>query len=112
MTDNDKLARRIAAVLKGKRGVSQRKMFGGICFMLHGNMVCGTVKDKLMARVGSDYQEKAMKLKYVRPMDFTGKPLKGMIYVLPDGIKTKALLEKWIGHALAYARTLPKKATK
>ena len=112
MDENDELAKRIAAVLKGKRGITQRKMFGGVCFMLHGNMLCGTVKDKLMVRVGAEFQEKAMKLKHVEPMDFTGKPMKGMIYVAPAGIRTKANLEKWIGHALAYAQTLPKKPEK
>ena len=80
--------------------------------MLHGNMVCGTVKDKLMARVGPEYQEKAMKLKNVRPMDFTGKPMKGMIYVLPPGIRTQASLERWVGHAMDFAKTLPKKPPK
>ena len=110
--DDDRLAERIAAVLMGRRGITHRRMFGGDCFMLHGNMVCGTVKGKLMARVGPEYQEKAMKVKHVRPMDFTGKPMKGMIYVLPAGIRTKAGLEKWIGHAKDFAATLPRTAAK
>lgn len=112
MTEDDRLAERIASVFKGKRGFTQRKMFGGVCFMLHGNMVCGTVKDKLMARVGAEYHGKAMKFKHVRPMDFTGKPMKGMIYVLPAGIRTQADLEKWIGRAVEFAKTLPKKKAK
>jgi hypothetical protein len=110
MDDSDRLAERIAAVLKGRRGITHRRMFGGVCFMLHGNMLCGTVKDKLMARVGPEYQEKAMRMKHVRPMDFTGEPMKGMIYVLPRGIKTKAGLEKWIGRAMDFVKTLPDKA--
>lgn len=109
---DDRLAERIAAVLKGKRGISHRKMFGGTCFMLHGNMLCGTVKDKLMARVGSEFQDKVMKSEHVRPMDFTGKPMKGMIYVLPAGIRTRSGLEKWVGHAMDFAKTLPRKPTK
>jgi TfoX/Sxy family transcriptional regulator of competence genes len=109
LSEKNRLAERIETILKGKHGITQRKMFGGVCFMLHGNMVCGTVKGKLMARVGSEYQEKALKLKHVRPMDFTGKPLKGMIYVLPAGIRTKANLEKWVARALEFARTLPRK---
>lgn len=109
MHNKDELAERIAAVLRGKRGITQRKMFGGVCFLLHGNMVCGTVKNKLMARVGSEQYEKALKLRHVTPMDFTGRPLKGMIYVLPEGIRTRAMLERWIARALDCVRTLPKK---
>ena len=61
--NDDRLAMRIAAVLEGKRGVTRRRMFGGVCFMLHGNMVCGTAKGKLVARVGADFQERAMRYK-------------------------------------------------
>lgn len=109
MSYDEKLADRIAHCLKGKHGISQKRMFGGLCFLAHGNMLCGVVKDKLMARVGPDAYEHCLSLKHVEPMDFTGKPMKGMVYVLPPGTKTQAALQKWVDRSMDFVKTLPKK---
>ena len=112
MPYNAKIAERVESCLKTEPGISQRKMFGGVCFLLHGNMLCGVAEDDLMVRVGKDQYEILLKHKYAREMDFTGKALKGFLFVSADGIKSKASLEKWIGHCFEFVRTLPKKPKK
>ncbi len=77
--------------------------------MLNGNMLCGIAKGKLVARVGPEEYEKALKLKHTAPMDFTGRPMKGMVYVLPEGTRSKAAVKKWVDKSLAYVQTLPAK---
>ena len=89
MAYDEYLAERIRKALKRRKGITEKKMFGGICLLLDGNMVGGVVNDDLMVRVGPDGYEDALKQPHARPMDFTGKPLKGMVYVGPclqDGI--------------------------
>jgi len=110
MNYDEKLVQRISRILERRRGITTRKMFGGICFMLNGNMLCGIAKGKLVARVGPDAYEKALQQKYARPMDFTGKPLKGMVYVLPEGIKSSAALKGWIDKSIGFVNSLPRKA--
>ena len=105
MAYEEKLAQRIGSILQSRPEVSNKKMFGGLCFLLSGNMLCGINEDKLMARVGPENYDHALKQKYATQMDFTGKPMKGMIYVLPEGVKTKDSLTKWID----FVSTLPKK---
>ena len=84
-------------------------MFGGLCFLLNGNMLCAVNGDKLMARVGQQNYEFAPAQKHVAEMDFTGKPLKGIIYVLPDGMKRKNSLKKWVDMCIEFVGALPKK---
>ena len=83
-------------------------MFGGIAFMVNGNMACGIVKDELMARVGADAYADAVAMPFARPMDFTGRPMKGMLYVSPEGIAGRGL-KRWIGRCLIFAESLPAK---
>jgi len=109
MAYDEKLASRILALIKGARGVSTKRMFGGLCVLLHGNMALGVVDDKLMVRVGPDNYESSLRQKHVKPMDFTGKPLKGMIYVTREGIQTRAALKKWVEAGTGFARSLPPK---
>ena len=87
MACDEVLVDRIEALLKGKRAVTRKIMFGGLCFMINGNMACGVEKNKLVVRVGPNDYEKTLKLKHVRKMDFTGKPLTGFIYVMPEGLR-------------------------
>lgn len=103
------LAERVKNILKRRRGVTEIKMMGGICFMLRGNMCCGTLKDDLVARVGPERYEKALAEPHARPMDFTGRPLKGFVFVGPGGYRTVASLTKWIRWATDFAGSLPKK---
>ena len=110
MALDEKLNDRIRQVLKGKRGITEKKMFGGLCFMHNGNMLCGCdLKNGLSVRVGPEQYEKALGLKHVREMDFTGKPLKGLIFVNEDGYKSKKALERWVEMGLQFTKTLPPK---
>ncbi len=113
MAYDEKLNQRIREALKGKRGIAEKNMFGGLCFFHNGNMLCGAdQKHGLMVRVGPEQYEDTLKLKHARKMDITGNPMKGLIFVDSDGYKTKALLIKWINKGLAFTRTLPKKVEK
>ena len=109
MAYDEKLAERIRTSLKRKRNISERKMFGGVAFMASGNMFCGVVGEELMVRVGPDAYEEALRGNAVREMDFTGRPMRGMIYVGKAGIKTDAKLSEWIEKGLRFAKSLPPK---
>jgi hypothetical protein len=109
MAYDEGLAERIRDALRGCSEVSERKMFGGLAFMLGGNMTIGIVGDTLMARVGPLRYADALVLPHVRPMDFTGKPMKGYVYVDPLGIEADAALERWIAACSAFVATLPPK---
>lgn len=84
-------------------------MFGGLAFLLNGNMCCGVVKDRLMLRLGPEGVEKALKAPHTQPMDFTGKPMKSMVYVRPEGYEADEDLERWVETAARFAKTLPAK---
>jgi TfoX/Sxy family transcriptional regulator of competence genes len=84
-------------------------MFGGLAFLLNGNMCCGVTGDRLMLRLGEDGAREALAEPHARPMDFTGKPMKSMIYVEPAGIASEEDLRKWVGRAVAFAASLPAK---
>jgi len=109
---DEKLATRIREAFGLAAGVSERKMFGGIAFMLDGHMCVGVIADELMVRVGPAQYEKALAEPHARPMDFTGRPLAGFIYVAAAGIKTKATLARWIERGRQFVTTLPAKAPK
>ncbi|MCB1326654.1 MAG: TfoX/Sxy family protein [Spirochaetales bacterium] len=109
MAIDETLAERVREILVRKRGTEEKRMFGGLAFMVDGHMCVGIIQDELMVRVGPDAYDSAIKLKHARPMDFTGKPMKGMLYVAPAGLKTKAALGKWIDRGLAFVKTLPPK---
>lgn len=109
MAYDEVLADRIKTILKSRRSVTEKKMFGGLCFMVNGNMACGVEKKKLVVRIGPDDYEKILKLKHVRKMDFTGKPLKGFIYIMPEGLSRADSLKKWVDRGIQFARSLPKK---
>jgi TfoX/Sxy family transcriptional regulator of competence genes len=89
--------------------MSERKMFGGLAFMLRGNMCCGVVGDDLMLRVGPERYDDALARRGARPMDFTGRPMKGMVYVESTAVATDAKLREWLEVALGFAGELPAK---
>ena len=109
MPYNEELADRIRAIAGDGPGLTERKMFGGIAFMLKGNMFCGVTRDDLMVRVGIDRFDEALAAPGARLMDFTGRPSKGMVYVGPDGYATDEQLQGWVEQTLDYARSLPVK---
>jgi len=109
MAYNETLADRIRAIVGDGPSLSERKMFGGIAFMLSGNMFCGVTRDDLMVRVGPDRFDEALSSPGARLMDFTGRPSKGMVFVGPEGYATDEQLRGWVEQTLDYARSLPAK---
>ncbi len=96
MAYDDKLANRIRQVLAARGDVAERKIFGGLAFLLQGCMCCGIVGNDLMVRVSADEFDAVIRGRHVRPMDFTGKPLRGFVYVSPPGFRTAAALRTWL----------------
>src|SRR5260221_12548646 len=82
-------------------------MFGGLCFMVNGAMCCGLTKSDLMVRILPAEYDDALARPHARPMDFTGRPLKGMVYVGPEGLKTAAALASWVSRGLAFVEGKP-----
>ncbi|MBP9146013.1 MAG: TfoX/Sxy family protein [Thermoanaerobaculia bacterium] len=111
MPYDEGLAERIREVLHDRREIVEKRMFGGIAFLLQGHMVVGIVSDNLMCRVGPDRYERALTRPFARPMDFTGKPLKGFVFVAPGGFAEDGDLELWIGDCLRFVESLPPKTS-
>jgi TfoX/Sxy family transcriptional regulator of competence genes len=109
MAYSEELADRIRPLLADRGDMTERKMFGGLCFMLNGNMTCGVTGDDLMARVGADHTEAALAEPHTRPMDFTGRPMKNMVFVEPAGIESDEQLAGWVDACAGYALSLPAK---
>ena len=109
MAYNEQLAERIRKAMSSTPGYSERKMFGGLAFMLNRNMACGVIGDELMVRLDYEDAERALGEEHVRPMDFTGKPLRGMVYVATAGVSADADLASWVDAGADYAATLPPK---
>lgn len=109
MAYDEALAERIRDALSTTEGVVEKKMFGGIAFMVRGNMTCGVVKDDLMARVGRDAHAEALELPGARPMDFTKRPMKGMVFVDGASLDNDEALRGWVERCLAFTSTLPAK---
>ena len=110
MAYDEGLAQRIRDLLDDREDLSERKMFGGLCFMIGGNVSCGVVGKELMLRVGKDRYEALLALPHARDMDFTGKPMRGMCYVGPEGIEDDGDLSTWVFRGIDYASSLPPKA--
>ena len=108
MAYDEDLADRARAVMPADAEVTERKMFGGLAFLLEGHMFAGIVGTELMVRIGSEAAERALELDHVREMDFTGRPMKNMIFVQSAGLHGAALA-RWITAAADHARTLPPK---
>ncbi len=109
MAYSEALAQRIRHALHDELGVTERKMFGGLCFMLRGNMCCGVTQDRLMLRVGPTHYAAALAQPHAHPMDFTGRPMKGMIYVATEGIADEKQLTTWLQWGINFAGALPAK---
>jgi TfoX/Sxy family transcriptional regulator of competence genes len=109
MAFDEAVAGRVREALAGAPDVIEKKMFGGVAFMVRGNMCCGVIGDRLMLRVGPDRHEAALSRPHARPMDFTGRPMKGMVYVEPAGFASAADLKTWIARAMEFTLSLPAK---
>jgi len=102
MAYNEKLANRVRGAFTHLSKVEEKKMMGGLTFMVDGKMCVGVLQDDLMARIDPDLYEAALRQKGCRPMDFTGKPMKGFVFVSPDGTSSEKGLNYWIDLALDF----------
>lgn len=110
MAYDEQLADRIRTILHAEcDDVREQKMFGGIAFMAGGHMCVGVIGEDLMARLGEDGADAALDEPHTRPMDFTGRPMKNMVYVEPAGTASDDALRAWVRRALAFVETLPPK---
>ena len=115
MAYDEALAQRVRERLAAQRKVEEKKMMGGLTFMVNGKMCVGILRDDLMARIGPEVHETALTKKGCREMDFTGKPMKGFVFIDPEGTKRKADLDYWIELALDFntrAKALNKRKKK
>ena len=106
MSYDERFAERLRSILEKRPGVEEREMFGGLAFMLKGKMFCGIIGRDLMVRVGPERYETSLRKAQVRPMDFTGRPMRGYVYVSPRGTGTKAALASWLDQAAEFVATL------
>jgi len=109
MAYDEALADRIREALASRAELSERKMFGGIAFMVAGNMAVGVIGEDLMVRLDPEDAEKALAEPHTRPMDFTGRPMKGMLYVDAKGTETDEDLGAWVEAGADFAASLPPK---
>lgn len=109
MAYDEELADRIRQVTSGVPGISERKMFGGIAFMVSGNMACGPVKDALMVRVGPDAYEEALTEPEASELSFTGRPMRGMVEIEAEALTDDEVLEDWVRRGVEFASSLPPK---
>ena len=103
------MAECVRELLHARVGFSERKMFGGVCYMPRGNMCCGVVGTDLVLRLGDERVAAAANEPHTRPMDFTGRALKSMIYLSSEGYADDADLASWVTRAARFAETLPAK---
>src|SRR5512143_1796792 len=109
MAYDEMLGLRIRAALGVQPGLVEKKMFGGIGFLLNGNMACGVHKDNLIVRVGPEKSTAALARPHTRPFDMTGRPMVGWVMVEPEGCATEPALKSWLEEGLEFARSLPEK---
>jgi hypothetical protein len=107
MAYDEKLDTRISEIV-ADWGATRKKMFGGTCHLLHGNMLCGVHNDRLIVRLGEKAGPAALQEPHTRPMDITGRPMKGWVMVSPKGHAGEALIV-WLERARAFVSTLPPK---
>lgn len=109
MPFNEALAERIRQGLARKKGITEKKLFGCFCFLLHGNVCVGVWKQALLVRLDLDDYDDALRESCVREFDITGKPLKGWVVVEPAGVETDEQLKDWNQRAVKFVRALPAK---
>lgn len=109
MAYSKSLATRVQQVLGARKAVVEKKMFGGVAFLLHGNMLVGVWQNSLIARLGPDEGTVALTEPHVVPFDVTGKPMKGWVMVEPDGLDSDGQLASWVQRAEAFVTTLPRR---
>jgi hypothetical protein len=109
MAFDETLTTRIRDTLSRKKGVEEKKMFGCVCFLLNGNALPGVWKDRLIARLGPDEKEEALREPHVRAFDITGRPMRNWMAVGPEGVEYDDQLKDWVQQAIKFVRRLPAK---
>jgi len=109
MACSESLTNRVRQALVNRRGVAEKKMFGGVGFLLNGNMLVGIWQSSLIVRLGPDEAVQALKQPHVREFDVTGRPMRGWVMVEPDGLDSDEQLAAWVGQAVSFVLTLPAK---
>jgi hypothetical protein len=109
MAFDESLAARIRDALARRKGIEEKKLFGCACFLVGGNVLVGVWKHSLIARVGPDEGEAALREPHVGEFDITGRPMKGWVLVRPEGVEDDEQLTDWIGRALKFVGKLPAK---
>jgi TfoX/Sxy family transcriptional regulator of competence genes len=112
MAFDEGLAQRVREALESQVSITERRMFGGLAFLIDGKMFVGISGSKLMARVGAERYQDALALPHVREMDFTGKPMNGYVYVEPLGLAEDQNLKAWVSWCASYVASLPAKRSK
>ena len=109
MTEDQVLIDRIRPILADRQGSSEKKMFGGVCFLINGNMCAGTWKGSLIVRLGKENREETLKRPHTKPANITGRVMKGWAMVEPAGLESDRGLKEWVESAAEYAASLPAK---
>lgn len=109
MAYDETLVARIRDIVANEAGIREIKMFGGVCFTVNGHMACGVQNSDLMVRVGPDAYAPALASEHARPMDFTGRPMKGYVYVSSNGSARKPDLKSWVAMGVSFTKSLPPK---
>ena len=109
MAFDEALAHRLRRLFARLPDSSERRMFGGLCFLVSGRMCCGIVGRDLVVRVGAEGHDDALRRPHTRPMDFTGRPMRGFVYVSPAGCQTVHDLSAWVKRAVRYSRSVPRR---
>jgi TfoX/Sxy family transcriptional regulator of competence genes len=107
---NQELAARVRAAIAAYPGIDEIKMFGGLSFMVAGQMCCGVLKEELVVRVESEGFDELVAQPHVRPFDFTGRPMVGMVYVAADALSSDAALDAWVQRGVDYVTSHPRTA--
>ncbi|MBN2178602.1 MAG: TfoX/Sxy family protein [Deltaproteobacteria bacterium] len=109
MAYDEGLAQRVRELLEEEHGFDEKRMFGGIGFLIYGNMACGIIGDDLIVRVGTENYEDLLRLPHVRKFDLTGRAMRGWLMISPEGCETDEDLSGWIDRCLDFALSLPPK---
>ena len=109
MAYDEGLAERVRDILIDTEGVTEKKMFGGLAFMVNGNMTVAVSEERLMLRVGKEKYEEYLALPGAHEMDFTKRPMKGFLFIYEGGYEADEDLREWIGRAMEFVQTLPRK---
>ncbi len=109
MIEDEVLVERIRPILAGRDGYSEKNMFGGVCFLINGNMCLGTWKGALIVRLGKDRHEQTLSRPHTKPANITGRVMTGWALVEPAGIEAERDLKDWVAEAARFAASLPAK---